>query len=383
MHSKVCGDSEEAMVYYGTRRTRDGKGVTIASQQRYVRYYNEVLKIGGVPPEPRLLMLKSIRVHTVPDFSGDPYVVIISKNQEVCRSTPTPVPKKATHVDLVVDRPVHGDVKIQFCVKKGGSHQNTCHFWFSTAFVDPKTNAFELKKSEIDVANKDKKNAHFKQDFRLEVTFESIDVPTSPKPKKEKKKDKKSTETAEVVEHNGSSPAPSKDKKKKKDTGAAEASPSATPAAEPAAEPAAPASTEVASPKPKKAVVIAAENSADSGKVKKDKKEPKEDKSKDEGFQQRRKRAQSFYDTSSSDEGLSSSEIDEKHMDAYFEAEVDEDENGAAKQDLKASSNGSPAPSDEVQANGHNESAETHSSNSDEAPAKAAKSPKEKKSKKK
>lgn len=379
MHSKVVIDSDEAMLYYGSRRTKDGKGVTIASQQRYVRYYNHVLNIGGTPPEPRLLMLKSVRMHTIPDFAGDPYVIIISQNQEVHRSPPSAVPKKATTHELQVDRPVHGDVKIQFCVKKGRSHQNTCHFWFSTAFIDPETNRLELQKSEIDVANKDKKNAHFKADFRLEAFFEPIEVP---------KKDKKASRKSDKKQKRGTkppSPAP---------TDAAVASSSVAPSSSNASINSAPSDTppEPASPvakpnKVKKGVAIAepekastesssveAEVSSNTPQAAPAADAPEQPISAatattapataDDGFAQRRKRAQSFYDTSSSDEGLSSSELEEKQMDAYFEAEEDEEDDAPAAQDASASprANGSASPKPiavpaSPATNGHTESA--------------------------
>lgn len=363
MHSKVVLDSDEAMLYYGSRRTKDGKGVTIASQQRYVRYYNQVLNLGGTPPEPRLLMLKSLRFHTIPDFSGDPYIIIISQNQEVHKSKPSSVAKKAATHDIEVGYPVHGDVKIQFCVKKGRSHQNTCHFWFSTAFVPTDTNSIELQKKEIDVANKDKKNAHFKADFRIEAFFDVIEVATPSSANKGTKKGKKASTEIELAAP-VASPSTTKETPKngrkskhssetpegsKSSTVSTEISPSISPAPAPTEEakpidetvaaPAEPvennhvaaATAETSSssapleptepvpvvpsptPKPKKGVAIAEDADAKTEK-------------KDGEFSQRRKRAQSFYDTSSSDEGLSSSEIDEKHMDAYFASEVDEDD---------------------------------------------------------
>ena len=119
MHSGIVATADEAMTYYGTRRTKDGKGVTIASQQRYVRYYEQVLKTGV--PEPRLLKLTKVRVHTIPNFDGNPFITAVQKNQEVFTSKPQPIPKKATSYDIDCEVPLYGDIKIQLSNKARGS----------------------------------------------------------------------------------------------------------------------------------------------------------------------------------------------------------------------------------------------------------------------
>lgn len=269
MHSKVVSTSDEAMVYYGTRRTKDGKGVTIASQKRYVKYYEEVLKLhNGLAPEPRLLKLAKVKVETIPNFSGKPFVSIEIKGREVCISPPISIPKHAKEYEIPVDYPVFGDVKIQLCARKSKKkHQKMCHVWFSTAFVDPKTNTIRLEKKEIDVANKDKKCSHFKEDFKIEVTFEDIEEPKKKDSKKKKVRD-------------------SEERKSKKER------------------------------RRSKEKVVEEED-----KVEKDNEVVEQE----EDFGKRRKRAQSFYDIEE-DEDLSDSEKDEKELEQYFVEEDDEDE---------------------------------------------------------
>jgi phosphatidylinositol-3,4,5-trisphosphate 3-phosphatase/dual-specificity protein phosphatase PTEN len=135
MHSGIVKTTDEALVYYGTRRTHDGKGVTIASQQRYIRYYEQVLQLGKVP-EPRLLNMKTVRVHTIPKFDGEPYATIVVKGKTVSTSKAIKIPKGANSYDITVDAPVYGDVKVQLSMHKGRSHVRV--FVHTLAVNDPR-----------------------------------------------------------------------------------------------------------------------------------------------------------------------------------------------------------------------------------------------------
>jgi phosphatidylinositol-3,4,5-trisphosphate 3-phosphatase/dual-specificity protein phosphatase PTEN len=56
--------AEEAIAYYNLRRTHDGKGLTLASQQRYLRYYELSYKQPEEGyPEGKKKFLRSIRLH--------------------------------------------------------------------------------------------------------------------------------------------------------------------------------------------------------------------------------------------------------------------------------------------------------------------------------
>jgi phosphatidylinositol-3,4,5-trisphosphate 3-phosphatase/dual-specificity protein phosphatase PTEN len=177
LHSKECKTTDEALTYYGTKRTHDGKGVTIASQQRYIRYYEKILQFGGIPPI-RALYLNKLRVHTLPNFPSDPYLTVEMKGHIVFKTAPVKVPSaKSGEAYFDIDcsnTPVFGDVKIQLSCAAGNKTQNLCHFWFNTGFVD-ETNKVTLYKGEIDVANKDKKCVRFKSEFALEMMFDEIE----------------------------------------------------------------------------------------------------------------------------------------------------------------------------------------------------------------
>lgn len=346
MHAGICKNADDAMLFYGTRRTKDGKGVTIASQKRYVRYYEQVLKAGRVP-DPRMLKLKKITVNTIPNFSGDPCATVILKNKEVGSTDAIKIPKGATSYDIPADVPVIGDVKLQLDVKKGKSIQHTCHIWFNTGFVDS-SNTVHFDKHEIDVASKDKKNAHFKPDFSIDLEFEDINVDTSAMSSTVASPRRDGVEGADTPKKTKKSSTKSKDKKGKKD-GSEEVDDSLE----------TPKSSKKDKKKdkgssPKEVPTVESTQDSKSKKEKKDK--PEENvvasfapPSGDE-FQQKRKRRQSFYEVDEeleNNEDLSDSAIEEKELEEYFEPEsVDEDDKEAESPKVVKSEKSSSGKSD-------------------------------------
>jgi len=176
----TCTTSDEALVYYGNKRTKDGKGVTIASQIRYIRYYERVLKeMDGIIPDPAVLILTRIKITSYPkkEVNGDPYVIIEINDTVVHTSevgTIEKMGKKSYKADIPVFGRVEGDIKIQLSIrKKPNGKQKLCHFWFNTGFIID--NKVDFIKEEIDVANKDKKCKIFKEDFAIEAFFKEPD----------------------------------------------------------------------------------------------------------------------------------------------------------------------------------------------------------------
>ena len=54
LYTGICESPEEALRVFGERRTEDGHGVTISSQQRYVEYFHRVMREhGGEMPAPK------------------------------------------------------------------------------------------------------------------------------------------------------------------------------------------------------------------------------------------------------------------------------------------------------------------------------------------
>ena len=76
VHAGAAKSAAEALKAFADERTRDGKGVTIPSQIRYVHYYEQVRKIGRLP-RPLTFRVRHVRLWTIPslDFDGgcDPY----------------------------------------------------------------------------------------------------------------------------------------------------------------------------------------------------------------------------------------------------------------------------------------------------------------------
>jgi len=166
--------TDEALKFYGEKRTKDGKGVTIASQIRYIRYYERLLKQFDsiIPASPKVILTK-ITFSTPPKLSGQPLAWIEIKNLVSHRSLEVEFKKKTKEYEIPIEGMVEGDVKIQVLYKQGRKLEKACHFWFNTGFLEG--HELQLGKSVIDVANKDKKSKIFKNDFAITAYFKDYD----------------------------------------------------------------------------------------------------------------------------------------------------------------------------------------------------------------
>ena len=66
LHLFDCSSAEEALKYFSAARTYDGKGVTIMSQKRYVKYFAENLKRTREIVPATLLRLRALRIQNPP-----------------------------------------------------------------------------------------------------------------------------------------------------------------------------------------------------------------------------------------------------------------------------------------------------------------------------
>jgi len=85
VHCGMFRDPEDSLAFFGSRRTSNGKGVTIPSQMRYVHYYSYMLRHG--PSSKQTLLLQHVRFVTVPSADGNggcvPNLVIAVENRRV------------------------------------------------------------------------------------------------------------------------------------------------------------------------------------------------------------------------------------------------------------------------------------------------------------
>jgi len=170
--------TKEALEFYGKKRTTNGKGVTIASQVRYVHYYGQYVR-ENLSYKPTTLLVRAIRFIGIPNFSQGTCVP-----QFTIRMGPTKVlVHKSTWIEgiskdqreavmpLLPPIPVCDDVKIEFMHRKSTGKEKMLHLWFNTFFID-ESMRLVIPKSELDKANKDKKHKLFPSDFAVEIVFE-------------------------------------------------------------------------------------------------------------------------------------------------------------------------------------------------------------------
>lgn len=202
VHSGKGATADEALFYFGEERTKNGKGVTIPSQMRYVHYYEQLLKRGSITPY--TYQITHIRFVTVPSFDNsllmgggcNPYFEVVlawlddkMQANKRCVYNYKKHVKKIRHfkkderfVDLDCSGDnllVCGDVKLQFYDKdRYNADDKMFHVWFHTGFIENNYLCFE--KSVLDKACKDKDNKKFDPNFKLEVFLHRVDKDVRP-----------------------------------------------------------------------------------------------------------------------------------------------------------------------------------------------------------
>ncbi|KAK9744804.1 C2 domain of PTEN tumor-suppressor protein [Popillia japonica] len=190
LHSGDFSNAEEALNYYGNKRTQDRKGVTIPSQLRYVHYYAQIMQ-EHLTYKPEILYIQKIKLEPPPYFAGGQGSVCFAISQQNLKETDgkccqqcVKLHKSETYevkrcnvftIELSVCTPISGDVKVEFYNKKL-TKEKQFQFWVNTFFIvkecqDSKNTGdleLVLRKPELDIVNKkDKQNKVFAEDFKV------------------------------------------------------------------------------------------------------------------------------------------------------------------------------------------------------------------------
>lgn len=195
LHRHRFGDPEEALDFYGKTRTRDGKGVTIPSQRRYVHYYGHLIN-NSLQYERRTLLLTQVRFYTIPHLNNGTCSVLFEMFASKTKLGESPLfdSAKKNDTELVMSIPpvpLCGDVCIEFFHKpyKLKKKERMFQCWFNTFFVKDEENShtqngagpsgprykyltLTMKKTELDKANKDKQNKIYDKNFRVKFYFQ-------------------------------------------------------------------------------------------------------------------------------------------------------------------------------------------------------------------
>jgi phosphatidylinositol-3,4,5-trisphosphate 3-phosphatase/dual-specificity protein phosphatase PTEN len=183
MYMNIFDTTDECLQYYGMMRVANGKGVTIPSQIRYVKYFEKILKDHMIHP---IIFVKKkiikIRMFTLPKFHSInvPLLSIENKGKKYNSKKKNTV-IEGEDINAIVDFKfdeeliVEGDVRVQsYRTHILGKKHTMFKFWFNTNFVPSETNIYEFKKKYIDKACKDKDHKYYRPIFKVEVHFSNV-----------------------------------------------------------------------------------------------------------------------------------------------------------------------------------------------------------------
>ncbi|CAH0564704.1 unnamed protein product [Brassicogethes aeneus] len=213
LHANKFDTAEQALSYYGSKRTQDKKGVTIPSQVRYVQYYETLLQ-RNLKYKPVPMYIKEYLLSPPPNLAGGgQYSVQVSISHQTYLEDGMPkckklkddvheVKKGAAPFSIKPDycMALTGDIKVEFYQKTKIREEKLLQFWFNTFFVADRCarrssngenngcgvvgggegksdELYEmcLQKHQLDiVSKKDKQNKQFSADFKLTVILQRI-----------------------------------------------------------------------------------------------------------------------------------------------------------------------------------------------------------------
>jgi phosphatidylinositol-3,4,5-trisphosphate 3-phosphatase/dual-specificity protein phosphatase PTEN len=187
MYSQFKTNADESMRFYAVARTLNQKGVTIPSQQRYIRYCDRVLQLPEnkngndkyVTPHPEneQMVISSVRLVPGPKKAGSLNLVVYDGDFKVlydyaeASGSMQSFDENSKEVEFKFSLKIKNDVKVSLQKKKGGKSKPVINFWFNTMFVDD--HFLAIPKLQMDKAYKDaKKNKNYPENFQAEVFFE-------------------------------------------------------------------------------------------------------------------------------------------------------------------------------------------------------------------
>jgi phosphatidylinositol-3,4,5-trisphosphate 3-phosphatase/dual-specificity protein phosphatase PTEN len=182
--SGVCADVDEAMELYARRRTRDGQGITIPSQRRFVGYFAQCVVRGAVvPPPPKPVRLLRIVISPAPCTTpADLNLRIFGLEHTEERVTGQTVlheqdgPPTLTGDDVVFEMPspVLLDDGFDVRLKKKAKSKPLLHFFLNTRFIG---NAVALEKAEIDGPHLDRDHSAYAATMTITCHFAPLSLP--------------------------------------------------------------------------------------------------------------------------------------------------------------------------------------------------------------
>lgn len=182
LHNKIAVDAAAALNLFGTQRTMNNKGVTIPSQQRYVRYYQAFLK-RSQPVEPAPVTINGFVLTGCPLFDPvggcDPYFKIFNFEGEKLfdsrKSQRVGTWQNSPSVELKCNFTVEGDFRVSF-FDQDGSKKDGQMFSFALHTNFLRRGSYVFPKACLDGAALDKKHIVFPQDFTCEIKLELPDL---------------------------------------------------------------------------------------------------------------------------------------------------------------------------------------------------------------
>jgi phosphatidylinositol-3,4,5-trisphosphate 3-phosphatase/dual-specificity protein phosphatase PTEN len=175
LHSGQCKTASDALEFFGSRRTKDGKGVTIPSQIRYVGYYETCLT-KGFPKRDVPMQITQIKWNQVPHGGVTPNCKVIVMGKEIYNMKDKTdlvhfePGEEQRPVCFNLKIPVKGDFKVVF-TNHAENHEKFFSFWLNTNMIE--ADKIVLKRPEIDSKGfKKLKFKRFQSDFMVVMKFD-------------------------------------------------------------------------------------------------------------------------------------------------------------------------------------------------------------------